>query len=50
MMGTVAEPGLIGNTAERVLHQVDCSVLKVKPDGFATPIMELDRERQMRVA
>ncbi len=42
IMGTVCRtgvPGLfIGNTAEEVLRQVDCSVLTVKPDGFATPI------------
>ena len=28
----------IGNTAEKVLHQLDCSVLAVKPDGFVTPV------------
>ena len=42
VMGTVSRTGvaglLIGNTAERILHQVDCSVLTVKPDGFATPV------------
>ena len=43
VMGTVCRIGLagifIGNTAEKVLQQVDCSVLTVKPDGFATPVM-----------
>jgi len=29
---------LIGNTAEKILHQVDCSVLTVKPDGFVSPV------------
>jgi len=42
VMGTVCRTGLagffIGNTAERVLQQVDCSVLTVKPDGFVTPV------------
>lgn len=41
-MGTVssAKTGglLIGNTAERILNQVDCSVLTVKPDGFISPV------------
>jgi len=42
VMGTVSRSGvaglLIGNTAERILRQVDCSVLTVKPDGFVTPV------------
>ncbi len=42
VMGTVSRTGitglLIGNTAENVLRQVDCSVLTVKPAGFASPI------------
>ncbi len=42
VMGTVARTGLarffIGNTAERVLNQVTCSVLAVKPDGFVSPV------------
>lgn len=42
VMGTVSRTGvaglLIGNTAERILRQVDCSVLTVKPDGFITPV------------
>ncbi|MEA2079293.1 MAG: universal stress protein, UspA, partial [Pseudomonadota bacterium] len=29
---------LIGNTAEEVLNQVDCSVLTLKPEGFVTPV------------
>lgn len=48
VMGTVCRTGiegfLIGNTAETVLHEVDCSVLTVKPDGFVTPVKpERDR-------
>ena len=42
VMGTVSRSGisglLMGNTAELVLRQVDCSVLTAKPDGFETPI------------
>ncbi len=42
VMGTVVRTGiaglLIGNTAEKVLNKVDCSVLALKPAGFVTPI------------
>lgn len=42
VMGTLSRAGvagiLIGNTAEKTLWQVDCSVLAVKPEGFVTPI------------
>lgn len=42
VMGTVARtgvPGIImGNTAETILNQIDCSVLAIKPPGFQTPI------------
>ena len=42
VMGTVARGGVtamvMGNTAERVLDNVDCSVIAVKPDGFVSPI------------
>jgi nucleotide-binding universal stress UspA family protein len=32
-------PGLlIGNTAERILRKLPCSVLAVKPDGFVSPV------------
>jgi nucleotide-binding universal stress UspA family protein len=38
-LGRIGVPGLfIGNTAEAVLHQVDCSVLAVKPPGFVSPV------------
>lgn len=43
VMGTIARTGvpglLIGNTAEDVLHRVDCSVLTVKPPGYVSPIV-----------
>lgn len=42
VMGTVSRAGiaglLIGNTAEKVLRQVDCSMLTIKPEGFVTPV------------
>ena len=42
VMGTAARSGLagffMGNTAETVLQQVNCSVLTIKPDGFVTPV------------
>ncbi len=42
VMGTVCRTGvtgfLIGNTAEKVLNKVNCSVLTVKPEGFVTPV------------
>jgi nucleotide-binding universal stress UspA family protein len=42
VMGTVCRTGisgvLLGNTAETVLDQVDCSLLTVKPSGFASPV------------
>ena len=42
VMGTVVRTGLagffIGNTAETVLNQVNCSVLAVKPEGFVAPV------------
>ena len=42
VMGTVAQSGiagmLIGNTAERVLRKLPCSVLAVKPEGFTSPV------------
>jgi len=42
VMGTVGRTGigglLIGNTAEKVLRQINCSVLTAKPEGFVTPV------------
>ncbi|MFK7768429.1 MAG: universal stress protein [Mariniblastus sp.] len=42
VMGTVCRTGIpgffIGNTAETILNQVDCSVLTVKPKSFVSPI------------
>jgi len=43
VMGTVARTGLpgffMGNTAENILNQLDCSVLAVKPHKFVTPVV-----------
>ncbi|MEE4240843.1 MAG: universal stress protein [Desulfopila sp.] len=42
LMGAIARTGvpglIIGNTAEKVLSQVDCSVLVVKPEGYVSPV------------
>jgi universal stress protein E len=42
VMGTVARTGIsgliIGNTAEAILDQLECSVLAIKPPGFKTPV------------
>lgn len=42
VMGTIARTGIpgliIGNTAEAILDQLECSVLAVKPSGFVTPV------------
>jgi nucleotide-binding universal stress UspA family protein len=42
VIGTVGRAGVaglfIGNTAERVLHKLPCSVLAVKPEGFVSPV------------
>ena len=42
VMGTVARTGLsgffMGNTAETILNQLNCSVLAIKPSGFVTPV------------
>ena len=42
VMGTVGRTGVpgvfMGNTAETILNQIDCSVLAIKPPGFTTPV------------
>ena len=43
VMGTVGRSGMpglfIGNTAESILNQLDCSVLAVKPGDFVSPLI-----------
>ena len=42
VMGTVGRSGLagvlVGNTAERLVHEAPCSILAVKPDDFHCPL------------
>lgn len=42
VMGTVGRTGLqgfiMGNTAETILNQINCSVLAIKPEGFKTAV------------
>ena len=42
VMGSMARTGIagffIGNTAEKILNSVHCSVLAIKPAGFRTPV------------
>ena len=42
VMGTVARTGIdgffMGNTAESILGELDCSVLAMKPPGFTSPV------------
>lgn len=43
LLGTVGRTGvkgfLIGNTAETLINQLDCSIMAVKPDGFQSPVL-----------
>lgn len=42
VMGTVARTGIsgliMGNTAESILNELNCSVLAIKPPGFVSPV------------
>jgi nucleotide-binding universal stress UspA family protein len=42
VMGTVCRTGvsgmIIGNTAETLLDQIDCSIVALKPEGFVSPV------------
>ncbi len=46
VMGTVARTGMaglfVGNTAEDVLEQLQCSVMAVKPHGFVSPVKQAE--------
>lgn len=43
VMGTIARSGLngllVGNCAERILPDIDCSLLAIKPDDFQSPAL-----------
>lgn len=47
VMGTVCRTGLpgfvMGNTAETIVRDVDCSVLTIKPQGFVSPVAPASR-------
>jgi nucleotide-binding universal stress UspA family protein len=42
VMGTISRGGLtgfvIGNTAEKILHRLECGVAVTKPEGFVSPV------------
>ena len=42
IMGTIARTGIpgffMGNTAENILNQLNCSVIAIKPEGFVSPV------------
>jgi universal stress protein E len=42
LIGTTARSGvagaLMGNTAEKIVDQVPCSILALKPKGFESPV------------
>lgn len=42
VMGTVARTGIagftMGNTAENIFHELECSLLALKPNGFVSPV------------
>jgi len=38
-IGRTGIPGMImGNTAERLLDRVECSILAIKPEGYISPV------------
>ena len=49
-LGTVCRTGIpgffIGNTAEFLLHAVDCAILAVKPKAFVTPVTQGARKAE----
>ena len=51
VMGGVSRSGLkrlfIGNTAERILDQLACDVLVVKPPRFASDVSRAKRETRL---
>lgn len=47
VMGTLARSGIqgfvIGNTAEAIIHQLECSIMAIKPDGFVSPLVVMQQ-------
>ncbi|WP_440682555.1 universal stress protein [Cysteiniphilum halobium] len=45
IMGTLARSGtygfVMGNTAEAIINQLECSIMAIKPDGFASPLVHV---------
>ncbi|WP_440615550.1 universal stress protein [Cysteiniphilum sp. 6C5] len=43
IMGTLARSGphgfVMGNTAEAIINQLECSIMAIKPDGFVSPLV-----------
>jgi universal stress protein E len=54
VMGAVSRSGLkrllIGNTAERILDDLSCDIMVIKPDGFRLPMAHRPRGARLRVA
>lgn len=54
VMGTIARAGipgmLVGNTAEKVMPHLPCSLLAVKPVGFKSPVLLKDDENKNEFA
>lgn len=54
VMGAISRSGLrrvfIGNTAERVLNELPCDVLVVKPPGFRSPVARARRGARLAAA
>ena len=53
VMGAISRSGykrlLIGNTAERILDELSCDILVVKPAGFASKVPQLSRGVRLRI-
>ncbi len=48
VMGTLCRTGLlgliVGNTAERIINRLSCSILTVKPESFVSPVLLEDTD------
>lgn len=54
VMGALSRSGykrlLIGNTAERILDELSCDILVVKPAGFASKVPQSSRGARLRIS